>query len=231
MIEVQALFDVKYGVNLELNAMVMDPSGIAFVSRSSRNNGVVARVAKISSKAPIAAGTISVAGGGSVMASFLQPEPYYSGRDLYYLTAKVALSDAQKLFYCACLWANRYRFSYGRQANRTLGSLLVPEVSELPDWVNDTDVAMYNGMDAPLVRNPPLALDTTGWRPFSLGELFEIKKGKRLTSRERSVGSTPYIGAIESNNGVSAFIGQEAIHEGNTISPGSTGRVGVAAGE
>jgi hypothetical protein len=149
MIEVQALFDVKYGVNLELNAMIRDPKGLPFVSRSARSNGVVARVARLPNKEPIPAGTISVAGGGSVMASFLQPEPYYSGRDLYYLTAKVALSDARKLYYCACLWANRHRFSYGRQANRTVGSVLVPEVSEIPAWVDRADIGMYQGREVP----------------------------------------------------------------------------------
>ena len=228
MIEVRSLFDVKYGVNLELNAMIRDPNGLAFVSRSARNNGVVARVARLPDKEPIPAGTISVAGGGSVMASFLQPEPYYSGRDLYYLTSKVELSDARKLYYCGCLWANRYRFSYGRQANRTLGSLLVPDVSEIPAWVDKADIGMYQGREVPLIQSPPPELDTADWRPFSLGALFTIRKGNRLTSRNRTFGRTPYIGAVESNNGVTASIGQAAIHAGNTISVAYNGSVAEA---
>ena len=77
MIRVGDLFNVVYGVNLELNALtqVTKPNGVNFVSRTARNNGVSARVALIDGVTPIPAWTITVAGGGSVMESFLQPEP------------------------------------------------------------------------------------------------------------------------------------------------------------
>ena len=61
-----------------------------------------------------------------------------------------------------------------------------------------------------------------------MGDLFEVKKGKRLTSDDQIEGNTPYIGAIDSNNGVANYIGQEAIHEGNTISLSYNGSVGEA---
>lgn len=138
MIKVSELFDVKYGVNLELNALQQLPDGINFVSRTAKNNGVSAKVALLPEVEPIPAGTISVAGGGSVMESFLQPEPYYSGRDLYYLTAKIPLSVQEKLYYCTCLRANKYRYNYGRQANRTLRNILIPSPQEIPQWVPQT---------------------------------------------------------------------------------------------
>src|SRR3989442_10502344 len=99
MLKVSDIFEVSYGVNLELNALCQRPDGINFVSRTARNNGVSAKVALLPDVESIPAGTISVAGGGSVMESFLQTEPYYSGRDLYYLTAKISLSDHEKLYY------------------------------------------------------------------------------------------------------------------------------------
>lgn len=136
LIPLSKLFNVTYGVNLELNRMTPDPSGIPFVGRSERNNGVTARVASVGEINPIPAGTLSVAGGGSVLATFLQPEPYYSGRDLFYLTALESMTDSQKLYYCACIRANRYRYSYGRQANKTLRDLLIPAMSEIPNWAN-----------------------------------------------------------------------------------------------
>jgi len=138
MLKVNELFDVKYGVNLELNALQQTTDGINFVSRTAKNNGVSARVARLLDVDPIPAGTISVAGGGSVMESFLQTAPYYSGRDLYYLTSKVPLSDQEKLYYCACLRANKYRYNYGRQANRTLRDIFIPSPDEIPKWVFET---------------------------------------------------------------------------------------------
>ena len=55
-----------------------------------------------------------------------------------------------------------------------------------------------------------------------------MKKGKRLTSDDQTDGDTPYIGAIDSNNGVANYIGQGAIHDGNTISLSYNGSVGEA---
>ena len=135
MITVKTIFDVKYGVNLELNKLVKDSNGVNFVSRTAKNNGVSAKVKLEEGIEPIPAGTLSVAGGGSVMETFLQPEPYYSGRDLYYLTSLIDLTDQEKLYYCVCLRANKYRFNYGRQANRTLRYLEIPSRDQIPEWV------------------------------------------------------------------------------------------------
>ena len=71
-----------------------------------------------------------------------------------------------------------------------------------------------------------LKIDT--WQEYRLGDLFEIKKGKRLTSEDQTEGTTPYIGAIDSNNGIANKIGQKAIHSGNTISLSYNGSVGEA---
>jgi hypothetical protein len=137
LVTVGHLFEVKYGVNLELNRMTILASGINFVSRTARNNGVSAKVARLPDVEPIEAGVLTVAGGGSVAETFVQPEEFYSGRDLYYLRPRGELSFEQKLFYCMAIRANKYRFNYGRQANRTLHDLMVPDLGEIPNWTNE----------------------------------------------------------------------------------------------
>lgn len=133
--ELQELFELRYGVNLELNKMVLDSNGVNFVSRTANNNGVSARVRPVPGVEPIDAMTLTVAGGGSVLETFLQPEPYYSGRDLYYLTPKLKMNAAQMLFCCVLIRANKYRYNYGRQANRTLKSIKIklPVIDGTPD--------------------------------------------------------------------------------------------------
>jgi hypothetical protein len=140
---VDDIFEVKYGVNLELNSLELDPDGINFVSRTSKNNGVSAKVKALSSIEPIPAGTISVAAGGSVMESFLQSKPYYSGRDLYYLLPRTPLSDEVLLFYSLCLKNNQYRFSYGRQANVSLKSLKIPAPGDIPNFIKSFSLKKY----------------------------------------------------------------------------------------
>ncbi len=61
-------------------------------------------------------------------------------------------------------------------------------------------------------------IDTTGWGEFRADKLFNIKKGKRLRSQDRTEGNTPYIGALNHDNGLFQMIGENPIFEGNTIS-------------
>lgn len=160
VVPLSELFEVSYGVNMELNRMTPDPAGVAFVARSRRNNGVTARVARYPGIAPMPAGNITVAGGGnSVMAAFVQEEPYYSGRDLFTLTPKEPMTLRQKLYYCTCITANRYRFNYGRQANRTLRTLSLPDLDSLPAWLSDAGeqplaqlVAILDNLEGGLVN-------------------------------------------------------------------------------
>lgn len=127
------LFDVKYGHSLELNRLKPDKNGVNFVSRTQKNNGVSGKVKPIPDLEPAAPQTLSVALGGSVLETFIQPEPYYCGRDVAVLTPKRKMSESEMLWWALCIKSNRYRFNYGRQANRTLKDLPVP--SEIPQWV------------------------------------------------------------------------------------------------
>lgn len=139
--KIEDIFDVKYGVNLELNACDEydreTEYSVRFVARTAENNGVSAHVVKIDNVAPQKAGLITVAGGGSVLSTFYQPEPFYSGRDLYTLEAKSDISVEAKLFVITVIEKNKYRYSYGRQANKTLPGLMIKlpvDTNGDPDW-------------------------------------------------------------------------------------------------
>lgn len=47
------------------------------------------------------------------------------------------------------------------------------------------------------------------WQPFFIEDIFEISSGKRLTKNEMIAGNIPFVGATDSNNGVTAFVGNE----------------------
>lgn len=135
MYKISDLFTVKYGINMELNALeettVDDPDAIPFVSRTEDNNGVSAYVKKVEGKEPQPAETITVAGGGSVLSTFVQKQPFYSGRDLYLLISKYEGMDIySKLYICTIIKQNKYKYNYGRQANKTLPDieLLLPSL-------------------------------------------------------------------------------------------------------
>jgi hypothetical protein len=145
--KISDLFTLKYGTNLELVKLEEcnknDDDAINFVSRTEKNNGISAIVEKVFDVEPNQAKSLSVAAGGSVLATFYHKYQYYSGRDIYILIPKKEYSDIEMLFYAYCISLNKYRFNYGRQANKTLKNLLIP--SEIPaEW--NKSIALANNI-------------------------------------------------------------------------------------
>lgn len=137
-VRLEDLFEVQYGNSLELNKLTLNPNGINFVARTSQNNGVTARVQRLYDVEPREGMLLTVAGGGSVLETFLQTEPFYSGFHLFVLEPKVPMAMDELLYYATCIKANQYKYSYGRQANKTLRDLLIPAFECVPEWVNGT---------------------------------------------------------------------------------------------
>ena len=71
------------------------------------------------------------------------------------------------------------------------------------------------------------SLDEKIWRPFFIEEIFEISHGKRLTKAEMIAGDIPFVGASDSNNGVTAFVGNENVSaDENVLGVNYNGSVG-----
>lgn len=233
MKKLNELFTVTYGNKLDSNKMTplsLAEGGVNFVGRSSQNHGVSGTVERLADIDPYPSGLITVAlGGTKLLSSFIQEQPFYTAQNVAVLSPMFEMSFAEKLYMCLCIRHNRFRYSaFGREANRTLRTLLVPEPDEFPSWITSVDVDMFDRARKPVVDQTPPALDIPNWKPFELQELFEIKKGKRLTKANMTAGNTPHIGSTYFNNGLTSKIGQAAIHEGNTISVAYDGSVAEA---
>ncbi len=223
--KISDLFDVKYGINLELSGCERvdwrDDRGINFVARTSNNNGVVAKVAKIDGIEPQPAGTLSCAAGGSVLSTFLQTEPYYSGRDLYVLTPRREMSINEKLYWCMAIKANAYRFNYGRQANKTLKDIVLPDT--VPVWVESIEI---NPISTKIADSD--IIDTTNWKDYTMDSLFRFVKGKRLIKSDIVPGNINFLGAISEDNGIRERIETDYSWEPNCITVNYNGSVGEA---
>ena len=227
LIQVQDLFEVRYGSNLELNKQIKlspnDPNAVPYVSRTAQNNGVTAYIQATDAKLN-PAHTLSVACGGSVLSTFYQAKPYYSGRDLYFLKPKVKLSVRQMLYYKMCIEANKSRFNYGRQANRTLPILEIPAPEEIPAWVETIELPQQYTNKAKSdgkVELPPV----NEWKEFKYTDLFDLEKarGPKISDIQDTDGSTAYVSATSENNGIKCFCDAKPEHEGKRITCGHLG--------
>ena len=225
------VFNIRYGHSLELNRLNRTSAehGISFISRKMGDNGIAAYVERIPDVEPNPAGELTCAlSGNGVLTTFIQDKSYYTGFHIACLSPKIDLTKQELLYYSVCIKANRYRFSWGRQANRSLKNILVPCEDDLPDWVNSVNPDMYDGADTPYTPEPSPVLATSYWQPFKLSNMFSLRKGKRLTKANMTIGNIPFIGSTDSKNGITAMIGQTPIHDGNTISVSYNGSVAEA---
>lgn len=162
--KISDLFVLHQGNGFELyNMNLSDNSGVNFVSRTAQNNGVVAQVERENMKDPFPAGYITVALGGSVLSSFVQIKPFYTAFHIMVLEPKRNMSFTEKLFYCMCIQDNAYRYNYGRQANKTLKNLDLPD--KVPNWVVETKIPQIHSK----IKVETNEIQVSDWKYFKLG--------------------------------------------------------------
>lgn len=205
------LFNIKYGHSLDLTFLeVCDEdyeNKVNYVSRTRENNGVSAIVKKVDGITPFNAGLITVAGSGnSVMESCVQLAQFYTGFHVFVLMPKKSMTDLEKLFYCHCIRQNRYKYNFGRQANKTLKNILVP--SEMPKAFHNISLDNITYLSKDRIINKQIEFNITKWKYFKLSDLFEIT-GSKTTSlielEELGKGDYPYVTTQAINNGVAGF--------------------------
>jgi hypothetical protein len=225
-LKVKDLFDIQSGNGLNMNKMTVAEKGDAdyvnFVSRSGRNQGVVERVKPVPRESYFSAGLISVGLGGSVLSSFVQQERFYTAEHMRVLTPKKTMTLQEKLYYCACIKSNAFRYStYGREPDRTFASIDLPDT--VPKWVSEAQISERARNAA--VLSTDLKLTDRKWLPFRYDQLFDIERGRGVRKREVSKdGKTPFITAIDFNNGLSGMVAVPPIHQGNVITVNRNGK-------
>lgn len=226
---------------------VLEDSGVPVVSAGESNEGVIGRTS-VAARV-FSPNTITLDMFGQAFAHGYEYKMVTHAR-VQSLAIKGHDATIQEcLFVATIINFNKYKFAYGRMCNweRIKDEyLLLPAIKDgstgvtTPDWQAMSDFivgleAKENQGNGKLVyalqtTNAESAnrVSTEGWGAFRVSDLFEVKKGDRLTKEDQTDGSTPYVGAIDSNNGVSNHIGQKALHDGGTISLSYNGSVGEA---
>lgn len=217
--KISDLFIPHQGNGFELyNMNITNHSGVNFVSRTAQNNGVVSQVERDERIKPFPAGFITVALGGSVLSSFVQAKPFYTAFHIMVLEPKKELTLNEKLFYCLCIQNNAYRYSYGRQANKTLKNIEIPDT--IPQYVYEKEIKPISTNIAQ--RTLPI-LDFSNWNYFFIGGgngIFAIENCKCSNAGELTDGNDLwYIGAKKNENGIMkrVAISESLVTKGNCI--------------
>ena len=216
--KVEELFDIYQGNSFELINMTQNAfSDINFVARTSENNGVVAKVDLVQ-KEPFPAGLITVAVGGSVLSSFVQNKPFYTGFHVLVLKTKKEMSLEEKLFYCSAIKRNAYRYGFGRQANKTLKYINLPE---LPAWIKTYKID-YTPIQTHIEKKD-IPFDVTNWKQFKISDLFECFIAHSEDFGNATKGSIPFIGRSVNDNGLQGYVDTDKLNKGQCITIGMVG--------
>lgn len=232
----------------------IDAGNVRLVSSGETNNGIVTHIdSKGDGKAEIFEGNVITA--DMFCNAYYQDEPFFAvshGR-VNILLPKFKLNSFIGLFISTIINNEKYKYSYGRALYSNVVSSMVIKLPThidkdrgeytidenrtysdegyIPDWqfMEDYIKSLHHKPITTKVKTGNMPkLNLQSWQWFSMSKLFDIKKGKRLTSADQEEGSNNYVGAIDSNNGIANHIGQAPIHKANTISLSYNGSVGEA---
>lgn len=112
--------------------------------------------------------------------------------------------------------------------------ILPADVSGEPDWtymdeymsavMKESEVSLESLKQA---HGEKRTVDTSEWKEFAIGKLFNVVKGTRLTKANMTPGDIRFIGSSAMNNGCTAMVGNtENMHPSNTITVCYNGSVG-----
>lgn len=160
---------------------------------------------------------LTLANSGSVGSVFFHPYRFVASDHVTAL-ARPALSRHAYLFLAVALGKLAKNYSFNREINDNRlarEKILLPATpGGAPDFAF-MDAFMREKERTILERYAACARQAAeeplppcgAWKAFALTDVFSISPGVRLTKAEMVPGNTPFAGASDSNNGITAFVG------------------------
>ena len=210
--------DVKRGKRLKTDDHIV--GNMPYVSSSAVNNGVDNFIDN-KDGVRIFNDCITLANSGSVGTAFYHPYSFVASDHVTKLK-NVKFNKYINLFIATI--ANRLaeKYSFNREINdKRLGreKIMLPvDDNDQPDYVfmeaymKSVEKRLLTRYKTYLTHihrsnlNGGGNFEVTHWKAYSLNEICNIKPGVRLVSRQMNEGSRPFIGAADSNNGVTNFV-------------------------
>ena len=239
------------GNKFDKNKMSHDNPSINFVSRTGFNNGISDFVDKIEGAEPYPAGAITLALGGSVGSTFVQPQPFYTGQNVGVIEFENK-SEKMKQFVAVVLnkvcstQFSAFKNEINKHFKRDLAIPLPLKSSADPSNYTQQDID-WTYMETVMSRVTTRAkerltslpqptdkkktpVDTSAWGEFVVGELFDCNTTKTFYPNKSKLpsGDTPYITRSTYDNGISGYyddINNEFTIEGDCLTIGAEGGI------
>ena len=218
------LFHIKIGKSIDGNKVNRESGKIAYITRKEQNNGLDGFIDYESDFLNNDYPVLTI--GNETAEPFVQCYPFFTGTKVNILKPRQELSASVLSFVAVSLKQHKSKYSYSFTINSTRLKkqvILLPVNSDgLPDWQfmedfikqieRDKIAAVLNYYNNSL-NNNGLQGGVEHWTPskncwaaFAIQDICEIHSGVRLTKQDMQEGKIPFVGASDSNNGITAFI-------------------------
>ncbi len=166
--------------------------------------------------------TLNNDGDGGVGLAYYQPHDFLLDTHVYALYPKENLNRHTMLFIAQVLSKQRVCFSHGYSINQNrlkemkimlpVNENRLPDYSFMEQYITERERQLIQKYKNFIGKNIQSGggvltdLNSVKWKAFYINEIFSISAGKRLTKADMDNGKIPFIGATDSNNGITNWI-------------------------
>lgn len=214
--------EINIGKSYDLNRLhITGKNGTNYVCRSSQDNGIQCEISdNIESNM---GNCITIAMVGECGTSFYQDARFVCSQNILILRTK-QLNRYNGLFLCRIIELEKPRFSYGRTLTKKWfenARMYLPATPDgTPDWqfmedyMREVEKKLLS-QALPILQerisnykntSGGVKIDKQNWKEFAITDIFCISSGVRLTTADMCIGDKPFVGASDSNNGITAWV-------------------------
>ena len=216
------LFDYRRGN--QNNMASLSAGDYMLISAKNVNNGLKGFFVSNNERKEVYKGhciTLNNDGDGGVGLAYYQPCDFLLDTHVYALYPKKDISKYTMLYISQVLSKQRVCFSHGYSISqdrlKTMRVMLPIDQQGQPDYdfmeqyIKEREqqlIQKYKMFIGQITQSVGviLALDSAKWKEYYIDDIFTIGAGKRLTKADMDSGNIPFVGATDSNNGITGWI-------------------------
>jgi len=231
----EQLFDIdSTSSGIDRNKLIKGKGVIPYLTRSEKDNGLDSFICKQSDKYKTDdANVITV--GLDTQTVFYQPNKFYTGQNVQVLKCEY-LNKENAQFLIPLIKRQMEKFNWGGNGatlTRLRRSKLLlpvnkkgePDFEFMEAFMKQKEREKFQEYDNYIRKRIKELKKFTNVEPiaekefleFEIEKLFEVKSGKRLTKADMKKGNKPFIGATDSNNGITEFVSNNNASEDSNV--------------
>ncbi|MDH5365694.1 MAG: restriction endonuclease subunit S [Cyclobacteriaceae bacterium] len=204
-----------------------------YISSTALNNGTDGFIGN-KDKVRIFSNCLTIANSGSVGATFFQPYSFVASDHV----TKLQNKEHNKYVYLfISLITNRLKekYSFNREINDKriqkekivlpVNSQGKPDYDFMEAFMKDKEKEKTKAFQDYIKKRinklkkykKVIPIEEKEWGEFEIETIFEVKSGKRLTKADMKKGNKPFIGATDSNNGITEFVSNTNVSEDSNV--------------